>query len=186
MYLHHLHTGRSLPDEVCRKLEMNKQLIEIILLKEELIRDVEADVQRIERMRKMDVSPLVGNDADYYDISRDIDNALGDVVSRCAAYLLLPSPFAHRISTNHAKGWEEESIYLALPHNWPPHNIEPIRNNIHEYIVKSVELELLTMSMPDDRYLPVLADKKEKLYSTINALLNERLGVTPLVQTPFG
>lgn len=115
MYPHHLHKDRVFPDEACRQLAKDKQIIEIILLKEELIRDVEADVQRIERMRKMDVSPLVGNDADSYDISRDIDNALGDVVSRCAAYLLLPSPFAHRISTNHAMGWEEKSIYLALP-----------------------------------------------------------------------
>lgn len=186
MYPKHLHIDRHIPDEVCHRLHQGKQLVEIILLKEELLHDVEADMHRIERMRKMEETSLIENDSDYYTIARDMDNALGEVVSRCAAYLLLPSPFVHRISTNHADQWEEKSIYLALSYNWPPHNIDPIRNAIHDYIVKSVELEQLTLLMPDDRYLPILSEKKDQDYSKLNALLNERLGVTDLIQTPFG
>lgn len=186
MYPTFLHKDRHIPDVVCNRLHQGKQLVEVILLNSELLHDVEADMHRIERMRNITETPLIDNESDYYSIARDMDNALGEVVSRCAAYLLLPSPFVHRISTNHADQWEEKSIYLALPYNWPPHNIDPIRNTIHEYIVKSVELEQLTMLLPDDRYLPVLLQKKEELYSKLNALLNERLGVTDLVQTPFG
>lgn len=186
MYPIHLHTERHYPDIVCQRLSQGKQLVEVILLKPELLHDVEADIHRIERMRKIDEAPLIDNESDYYGIARDIDNALGEVVSRCAAYLLLPSPFVHRISTDHANDWEEKSIYMALPYDWPPHNIDTIRNTIHEYIVKSVELEQLTMLLPDDRYLPILSAKKEELYSKLNALINERLGVPDLIQTPFG
>lgn len=186
MYPHHIHKERLIPSDICNLIQKDKQVIEIVLLKEELLRDVEADVHRIQRMRHMEETPIINNDGDYYDIARDIDEALGKVVKQCCAYMLLPSPFAHRISTNHAGDWEEKSIYLGLPYNWPPTAIDSLRNAIHEYIVKSVEFELLTMSMPDDRYLPTLERKKDDQYNQINALLNERLGITPLIQTPFG
>lgn len=186
MYPHQLHNNRHIPDEVCCRLGKSKQLVEIILLKSEILQEVEADVQRIERMRKIEATPTISNDSDYYDIARDIDNAVGEVVQRCTAYLLLPSPFVHRISTNHIHDWEEKSIYLALPHNWPPHDIEPLRNAIHGYIVKSVVLELLSMAIPDDRYLPILAEKKERDYNKVNAIISARLGKTDLIQTPFG
>ena len=186
MYPHRLHYNRIMPDAVCQRLHKDKQVVEIIVLHEELLRDIESDIHRIERMRKMEETPIISSDADYYDITRDIDTALGEVVSRCSAYMLLPSPFVHRISTNHAGSWEEKSIYLGLPYNWPPHDIDPLRDSVHDYIIKSVELELLTISMPNDGYLPILDQKRYEQYNRINALLNDRLGKTDLIQTPFG
>lgn len=183
-YPSNLHINRCMPDGVLKTPRRHPQLVEVIILKSELLHDIESDVHRIERMRKMEETPIIQSDADYYDISRDIDTALGEVVKRCVAYLLLPSPYTHRISTNHVNTWEETSIYLALPDNWPPHDIDPLRNAIHDYIVKAEELELLTISMPDDKYLPKLELKKMDLYDDINVLLNDRLG-GKLIQTTF-
>lgn len=180
------HIDRCVPDEVLHKPRRFPQLVEVIILKSEIIHDVEADIQRIERMRKMEETPIISNDSDYYDIARDIDTALGEVVSRCTAYLLLPSPYAHHISTDHVNDWEEKSIYLCEPENWPPHAIDPLRNAIHDYIVKAVELELLSISMPEDKYLPKLELKKMDLYDDINVHLNARLGDSLIFPTFLG
>ena len=56
-------------------------------------------------------------------------------MARCQAYLMLPSPYAHRVSADHAYGWEEKSIYLAMPSGWPPHCLEPLRDAVHNFIV---------------------------------------------------
>ena len=175
-YPSNLHINRCIPGKVLQIPCQHKQRIEVIILKSEVLRDIESDVHRVERMRKLEETPIIQSDADYYDISRDIDIALGEVVKRCVAYLLLPSPYAHRISNDHVNAWEEKSIYLGLPENWPPHDIDPLRNAIHDYIVKSVVLEILSISIPDDKYLPKLEAKKLDLYDDINVLLNDRLG----------
>lgn len=185
-YPSYLHTDRCFPAEVLKAPRKYKQLIEVIILKSELLHDIEADVHRIERTRKLTETPIISSEADYYDISRDIDTALGEVVRRCTAYLLLPSPYVHRISTNHAHSWDEKSIYLALPDNWPPHSIDQLRDAIHGYIVKAVELELLSIMLPDDKYLPILAEKKQDLYDDINVILNARLGNTLNTPTFLG
>ena len=185
-YPSQLHINRCLPDEVLAIPRQRKQFIEVIILKTEILHDIEADVHRVERMRKLEETPIIQSDADYYDISRDIDMALGEVIRRCVAYLLLPSPYTHRISTDHVNEWEEKSIFLGLPNNWPLHDIDPLRNAIHEYIVKAVELELLTISMPDDKYLPKLEQKKMDLYDDINVIINARLNGSLIYPTFLG
>ena len=186
MYPSTLHISRCVPDEVLRAPRRFPQLVDVIIFKPEIIRDIESDIHRIERMRKMEETPIIQSDNDYYDIARDIDIALGDVVKRCTAYLLLPSPYVHRISNNHVNDWEEKSIFLCLPEAWPPHDIDPLRNAIHDYIVKTVVLELLTISMPEDKYLSTLERKKMDLYDDINVLLNARLGKSLIYPTFLG
>lgn len=179
-----LHIDRCVPDEVLNKPRRFPQLIEVIILKSEIMHDIESDVHRLERMRKLE-SPIITED-EGYDLNRDIDTALGEVVTRCTAYLLLPSPYAHRIANDHVQGWDEKSIFLCEPDNWPPHDIDPLRNAIHNYIVKAVELELLTLALPDDKYLHVLAQIKQDLYDDINVLLNDRLGGKQIYPTFLG
>lgn len=188
MYPHNLHTaGRCFPDDVCRRLSQGKQLIEIILLKEELIHDIDADTRSIEQARKLEGVPVATDERRRYEACRQIDRAVSHILRTLSAYLLLPSPLVQRISTNHASDWEEKSIYLALPHNWPPHLTGLVRDSVHNYIVKSVEAEMLAPVLsPTDSYVQYSRLDAEASDSEITAAINERLGVTPLVQTPFG
>ena len=48
MYPRHLHYNRPYPDEVCHKLRQGKQIIEIILLKDEIINDIDTDTLNVE------------------------------------------------------------------------------------------------------------------------------------------
>ena len=187
MYPHELHNNRPYPDEVCKKLHQGKQFIEIILLKDEILHDIDTDTLNVEKSRKIDETPVSTDEKRLYEASRQIDRAVNNLVRKCSAYLLLPSPYVHRISTNHTKGWEEKSIYLALPYNWPPHLIDSVRDLAHDYIVKFAESQLLvTLLSPDDSYVKYCAVAAEEDINDFNAGINERLGATIITPTPFG
>ena len=187
MYPHQLHCHRHIPDEVCYKLTRGKQLIEIILLKDEIIHDIDADTLQVEKARKLEETPVATDERRTYEAGRYIDKAVNAVVAKCAAYLLLPSPYAHRISTNHNKGWEEKSIYLGLPHIWPPHLIDNVRDLIHDHIVKYAEAYLLAPILtPQDSYVQFLLLDAETSLNSLNASINERFGPDVITPTPFG
>ena len=187
MYPHALHHNRPYPDEVCRKLCQGKQVVEIILLKDEIIHDIDTDTLNVEKARKLEETPVATDERRMYETCRYIDRAVNQVVHKCAAYMLLPSPFAHRISTNHNKGWEEKSIYLALPHNWPPYLIDSVRDYAHNHIVKFAEAQLLTPILtPGDSYVQYLALDATTSLDDLNAAINERLGRDIITPTPFG
>lgn len=187
MYPHELHNNRPYPDEVCRKLRQDKQVIEIILLKDEIIHDVDTDTLNVEKSRKLEETPVATDERRMYEASRHIDRAVNAVVAKCAAYLLLPSPFVHRISSNHTKGWEEKSLYLALPHNWPPHLIDTVRDYAHNHIVKFTEAQMLVpLLSPDDAYVKYCTLDAEAALDDLNAAINERLGRDIITPTPFG
>ena len=187
MYPHDSHYNRPYPDEVCRRLRQGKQIIEIILMKEEIIHDIDTDTLNIEKSRNVDQTPVATDERRRYEACRHIDRAVNNCVKRCAAYLLLPSPFVHRISTNHTKDWEEKSIYLALPHNWPPHLADTVRDTVHNYIVKFTESEMLKAILsPSDAYVQYCSLDAENSYNELNAAINERLGRIDITPTPFG
>ena len=177
MYPHHLHNS---PRPKCPEYRCNaeqKQLVEVIILKEELIHDIQADIRRVERARNLEEKPILSeNGQDDYLLSRHIDTALNAAVARMQAYLLLPSPYAHRISTNHAYGWEEKSVYLALPQRWPPHLIDALRDAVHNYIVYDVEARLLQVALPEDKALDNVRTMARDCYDDINAHINARTG----------
>lgn len=175
MYPHHLHKSDR-PCPVTGVKAGFPQRVEVILLHEELRHDIEADLTAIERQRKLETPILASDGKDDYRLARNIDTAVNKVVKRCTAYLMLPSPFVHRISTNHVYKWEEKSLYLHFPENWPPHLADNLRDAVHLYIVKFVELAFLTVALPDDKYLPILQEQVNDAYDDINAALNDRLG----------
>jgi hypothetical protein len=186
MYPHHLHTGRRFPKEVIACPRQDRQVVEIIILKEEITHDIEADITRLEKQRNLEKPILSGNESDAYTVRRQTDRALNQCVSRMQAYLLLPSPFVRHISTNHAGDWEEKNIFLAFPHNWPPHCIEPLRDAVHTYIVKSVEYNILLIAMTNDPYTAMCQQEADKAYNDINALINSRLGPMNIHPTFLG
>lgn len=185
MYPHRFHNTRSLSEVVASKLPLpdKKQVIEIILLKPELqhdIGDAISDVQNAFRPEGKDLLPS----GQSYMLDRHIDTAVNQTVSRCQAYLLLPSPFVHRISTNHAHGWEEKSIYLALPHNWPPHCVDALRDAVHYFIVQRTCQLFLVLKEP--KAAEVCDSQATLHYNEINALLNSRLGPMDIQPTFLG
>ena len=192
-YHHHLHQQprerlESLPslrDLITQRKREGKQIVEIILLKEELMHDIEAGLHSLEKNRPADAPALLDADGkDDYLLLRHIDTAVNQVVSRCQAYLLLPSPFVHRVSTDHVHGWEEKSICLALPHNWPPHCVDPLRDAAHNYIVERAQ-QLFMMKV--DQKLAESIDFTASLYwNDINAELNTRLGGVHIHPTFLG
>ena len=112
--------------------------------------------------------------AEDYLLLRHLDTAVNQAVSRCQAYLLLPSPFVRRISTNHTYGWEEKSVFLVFPYNWPPHCIDALRDSIHNFIVeRTLQLYLLRV---DPKAAELCDATATTCYNEINALLNTRLG----------
>lgn len=187
MYRHELHYDRPFPDEVCKRLSRGKQIKEIIILKDEIIHDIDADTLNVEKSRGQEATPVATDERRMYEACRVIDRAVNRVVRECAAYLLLPSPFVHRISTNHVKGWEEKSIYLALPHNWPPHLIDGLRDAVHDHIVKFAEAELLTpLLSPSDSYVQYCTLSAQGSLSEVQSIISERLGRIDITGTPFG
>lgn len=187
MYPHESHYNRPFPDAVCQRLRQGKQYVEIIILKDEIIHDIDTDTLNLEKSRKLEETPVATDERRMYEACRHIDRALNAIVRKCSAYLLLPSPFVHRISTNHTKGWEEQSIYLALPHNWPPHLIDSLRDLAHDYIVKYAESQLLVPILsPDDSYVRYCAVAAEEDLNDLNAGINARLGADTITPTPFG
>ena len=183
-YPHDFHNQeRCLPDGVLNPRH-GKQLVEIILLYPELTHDIERDVQQIEKSRKLESPMLSGND-DYM-LQREIDTALNQAVARMQAYLLLPSPFVRRISTDHAGRWEEKNVFLGLPHNWPPHLIDPLRDAVHNFIVHSVVLYLMQLNLPNDPYAVICEQKKERAYNDINNHINARFGPMHIHPTFLG
>lgn len=187
MYPHESHYNRPFPDAVCKRLRQGKQYVEIIILKDEIIHDIDTDTLNLEKSRKLEETPVATDERRMYEACRHIDRALNAIVRKCSAYLLLPSPFVHRISTNHTKGWEEQSIYLALPHNWPPHLIDSLRDQAHDYIVKYAESQLLVPILsPDDSYVRYCAVAAEEDLNDLNAGINARLGADTITPTPFG
>lgn len=187
MYPIYLHEHRIVPDWVCARLSKGKQLIEIILLKDEIIRDIDTDTLKVEKARGVEQTPVATDERNRYEACRYIDKAVNVVVKKCSAYLLLPSPFVHRIANNHTKDWEEKSIYLALPHNWPPHLIDGLRDAAHNHIVKSAEAELLTpLLSPSDSYVQYCSLDAESSLNEVNAIINERRGPIDVTPTPFG
>lgn len=174
-YPSHKHIDRCMPDEVLAVPHYGKQLIEIILLKEEFLHDIEANIRQIEKQRPADAPALLDSDGkDNYLLCRYIDTAVSQAVSRCQAYLLLPSPFVHRISTNHAHEWDEKSIYLAMPMNWPPHVIGTLQHDVHNFIVyRAMQLFL---AFADEKAAQQSDYQASLFHNAINVDLNSRLG----------
>ncbi|UKK52161.1 hypothetical protein L6472_06155 [Prevotella sp. E13-17] len=186
-YPSQLHKGRCIPGEILAIPHDQKLVIEIILLKNEIEHDIHSEVARVERSRKLTDTPILTNDdADKYTIDRSIDDAISTVVGRCQAYMLMPSPFVHRTITNHVYEWQEKSIYLAFPYNFPPGCVESLRMAIHRFIVKSVVFELLTSALPNDPYTQICSNSIIATDNEINALLNARLGAIEIHPTFLG
>lgn len=188
MYPHHLHTqsdSRFFPEGVARIPHQGKQRIEVIFLKEEITHDIDAGIHLLEKGRDADSQPILDKDGkDDYLMARYIDTAINQAVARCRAYLLCPSPYVHRISTNHVGGWEEKSIYLAFPMNWPPHCIDPLRDAIHNYVVERAQQ--LFLAKVDAKLSEVCDIQATQYYNEINALLNTRLGGVHIQPTFLG
>lgn len=185
MYPHRFHNTRSLPEVVAVKLPLpdRKQLIEVILLKPELQHDIEDIINDVQNSFRPDGKPLLPSDNSYM-LSRHMDTAINQAVKRCQAYLLLPSPFVHRISTNHTGDWEEKSIFLALPHNWPPHCIDPLRDSIHNFVVQRTCQ--LFLSLKEPKAAETCNQMADSYYDDINATLNDRLGPTNIYPSFLG
>lgn len=194
-YPHHLHQGQPYrPCPVCRDIIATKkpvQLIEIILMKEELYHDIDTETYQVQKMRTSEKGvqastlPLSTDSTSRYLIDRYIDKYVSQAVSRLSAYLAIPSPFAHRVANNHASQWEEKSIYVALPHDWPPHHIDPLRDAVHQLIVKGVEYQLLAVALPNDPYTVLCREMMEDADTDITIHVNarytqQRCGYTPL------
>lgn len=191
MYPHHLHHHHHRPfPDICR-VPPQMQLVEIILLRDELIHDIEANINQLERKATVPSaspegsSPLLPNGAsDNYLISRHIDTAVNSAVSRCQAYLLLPSPYVHRISTDHAHQWEEKSLYLALPPDWPPHCIDPLRDAVHNYVVYRAMQLFLTFA--NEKAAATADAMASDSYDDINVQISARRNPLSCGFSPFG
>lgn len=185
MYPHFLHKERCLPDEVSRIPHQDKQLIEIILMKSELLGDITAELHQTENSRQPEEPKVLNNEAmDNRLIERHIDTAINEVVGRCQAYLLMPSPFVHRIANNHTSRWDEKSIMLGMPMSWPPHCIDALRDACHNYIVQRAQALFLAKTSPKDAELA--EGFAINHYSEINALLSHRIGGVHIHPTWLG
>ncbi len=195
-YPHYLHEEKPYRScQFCRdyvSAHPRAQLVEIILLKEEFYHDIDAETYQIQKMRtaengvQTDKLPLSTDSKGRYLIDRYIDRYVSQAVSRLTAYLALPSPFAHRIANNHAKEWEEKSIYVALPYDWPIHRIEPLRDAVHQLIVKGVEYQLLAVALPRDPYTVLCHEMMEDADADITAHVNARYTPQSCGYSPFG
>jgi len=184
-YPHSCHTDhRLIPAEVPQPRQ-GSQVIEIIIMKSEILHDIETSIRQIEKGRKPEDPLLLTEDgSDNYLLCRCIDTALDQAVSRCQAYLLLPSPFVRRISADHTHEWDEKNIFLALPANWPPHCIDPLRDAVHNYIVnRAMQLFLV---YADARLSEVCDAMALSCWNDINTQLNARLGPTRIHPTFLG
>lgn len=187
MYPHHLHQAPR-PQCPCLLCEIGGQLVEVILLKTELLHDIEAVIHQIEKASRQGNSAaldLLPNDAASDALLlRHLDTAVNQTVSRCQAYMLLPTAFAHRITTNHTYGWEEKSIYLGMPPKWPPFCIDPLRDAIHNFIVyRTLQLFL---AFTDEKAAAKCDAQALSYYDEINAQLNARQGPENIKPTFLG
>lgn len=189
-YPHHLHQGhlhRPLP-VCCDFVATHKsvQLVEIILLKEELYHDIDAETLQVQKMRKLQDMPLATDDTNRYLVDRYIDKYVRKAVSKLTAYLGIPSPFVHRIANDHTKEWLEKSILLALPLSWPPHRLDPLCDAVHSLVVKGTEYELLAVALPDDAYTMLCREQMEDAENEIAVQVNARLTPLSCGYHPFG
>lgn len=146
-------------------------MIEIIIIKQELLHDIETEIHGIERHRHLQETPIITNEDNRYSACRDIDTALNKVIKRCQAYHVPNN--AHHIAANHTKDWHERSIFLAIP-DWPHGNLDALRDAVHNYIVKSVVFSMLSVALPGDAYLPIVSQQRDDAYDDINVLINAR------------
>ena len=183
-YPRHLHNERLLP-AVLPNTRRDSQVVEIILLKKEIMHDIEAGIHQIEKSRPADAPKLLaaGGDDDYL-LCRYVDTAVGQAVSRCQAYLLLPSPYVHRISTDHVNEWEEKSIYVVLPPRWPAHCTDTLRDAVHSFVV--MRAMQLFLSFADEKAAAVCDAQAESFYNSINTALNTRIGPMHIHPTFLG
>lgn len=191
MYPHYIHRQPHdrlpLPEciDIAAVRRQGRQIIDIILLSKELIHDIEDGIRQVENGRGKDAPKLLSSDGnENYTLRRHIDTALGQAVSRCQAYLLLPSPYARRISTDHADQWLEKDIILGLPNNWPPHCVDTLRDDVHNYIVYRAMQLFLALSEP--KAAEICGTQADTCYNNINAQLNARLGPTRIHPTFLG
>lgn len=183
MYPHHLHDNSRPSCPVCAPA--GKTPFEIIILMPELLHDIEATIHQVEKGRQSDQPALLAtNGSDDYLLRRYVDTALNQAVSHCQAYLLLPTAFAHRISTDHVNSWEEKSIYIGMPRNWPPHCIDGLRDAIHNYIVERALT--LYLGRLDKDATETSAKQADTYYNQITSILSSRLGATKIYPTEFG
>lgn len=169
------------------------QLIEIILLKDEIYHDIDAETHQLQQARQAaakndaDVVEFATDDTSRYLMDRYIDRYVSMAVKLLSAYLAIPSPFVHRIANNHTKDWQEKSILISLPQRWPPHLIEPLRDAVHQLIVKGTEKELLATSLgPNDAYVLMCEAAAEDADTDITVNINTRYGPMSAPMKPFG
>lgn len=187
-YPHHLHpSGGSL---LCPAPPVRHgfQLIEIIILKDEIYHDIDRETHDLQEHRNKtatvpaasaagQITTIATDDTSRYLMDRYIDRYVNKTVRLLTAYLALPSPYAHRIANNHTKSWQEKSILISLPTRWPPHLIDPLRDAVHRFIVKGVEMELLSTTLgPSDAYVQLCAQESEEAEGDITANVNARYG----------
>ena len=162
------------------------QPVEVILLRTELIHDIEAVIHQLERKSKDTASAALlpaGASADYL-LSRHIDTAVNQALASCQAYLAMPSPFAHRIATDHAMQWEEKSILLAMPLSWPLHHLDPLRDAIHSFIVyRALQLFL---AFSDEKAAAVCDERASDFCADIAVHLSARSHPLQCAMSPFG
>lgn len=186
MYPHYLHT----PDRpvCCGSVSTppGKRLVDIILLKKEIFNDIDADTLQVEKARRTEGLNIATDDKQRYTLTRTIEKAITNVLRPLTPYLLLPSPFVHTIATNHAGGWDEKDILLAMPHNWPQHLIDNLRDTIHHYIVKLTEYEYLAPLLPNDPYTALCKQQSDDDHGDINVIVSSRLGPVKIHPSPFG
>lgn len=185
MYPHHLHTDRRIPGTVTGMHSKPGQLVEVILLKAEILHDIEAYVQQLEKARPPEAPALLADSAsDSYLLRRHIDTAVNQAVARCQAYLTQPSPYVHRISADHVHEWEEKSIFLSMPPAWTPHRIDPLRDAIHNFIVyRSLQLFL---SFADEKAAAMSDAMASDSYDDIAVHLSARIKPLTCGYHPFG
>lgn len=188
-YPYQLHQGRPYrPCKVCNDIVAamkDVQLIEVIVLKDELYHDIDAETLQVQRMRKMTDLPLSTDDSGRYLVDRYIDKYVNRAVGKLTAYLAIPSPFVQRIANDHTKAWQEKSILVALPKTWTPHRLWPLCDAVHQLVVKGTEFELLAVALPNDSYTLLCKDMVEEAENEIAVQVNARYtplkcGYTPL------
>lgn len=186
MYPHHLHTPNR--PVCCNSIATppGKLLVDIILLKKEIYNDIDADTLQVEKARKIEDLTIATDEKQRYTLTRTIEKAITNVLQPLTPYLLLPSPFVHTIATNHAGGWDEKDILLAMPNNWPPHLIDSLRDTVHHYIVKFAEYEYLAPLLPNDPYTAMCKQQYDDDCIDINVIVSSRLGPLRTHPTPFG
>lgn len=161
--------------------------VEVILFKEEIINDIRRDITRVERARNLQDNPiLTDDDADRYELCGSIDEALGLAVDNMQAYLAHPSQFAHLIANNHTDDWEERSIQLSMPANWPLNLLDSLKKSVHRYIVKYTEAELMGTALPGDPYTGICMRSAATHYNEITSTLSARIGGIKIHPTIFG